>query len=161
MDIASEGAHNGEDNCPLSIIVDFIYLVHQVCPLFKGYSFLCWNFFVYQLADKFVFVRLLSTASIYRRECRQVVVVLIVCDDPQLIDWLKFPFALYVVKYTIGKGEELLVSLTAHTLALLITVCLDFGTHYEVSAHISLDSFPLPFFAIEVYSLVIDENFLY
>ena len=66
MDIASESAHDSEDDCPLAIIVDFIYLIHQGSPPFEGYSFLSRNFLVDQLTDELVFVGLLATASIYR-----------------------------------------------------------------------------------------------
>ena len=153
MDVASKGAH--------SIIVDFIDLVHQRCPLLEGYPFLHRNFLIYQLTDKLVLIRLLSTAGIYCRECWQVVVVLVVCDNSQFIDWLKLPFPLYVVEYTVGESEELFVCLTAHSFTLLVTVCLNFGTHNEVSTHIGLYSFPLPFLAIKVHGFVIDKHFLY
>ena len=83
------------------------------------------------------------------------------CDNSQFIDWLKLPFPLYIMEYTIGECKELLVSLTTHSFTLLVTVCLNFGTHHEVSAHICLYSFPLPFLAIKVHCFIVDKHFFY
>ena len=79
----------------------------------------------------------------------------------QFIDWVKPPLPIDVVEDAICKGKELLVGFTAHTLGLLIPIGLDFGAHDEMTAHVGLYGFPLPFFPIEVHRLIVDKNLFY
>ena len=74
----------------------------------------------------------------------------------QLVNWVKHPLTVDIVKDTIGKGKELFICLSTHTFALLITVGLYLRTHYEMATHICFNCLPLPLFTIEVHSFVVD-----
>ena len=82
-------------------------------------------------------------------------------DDAQLVDRLETPLSVYTMEDTVGKGKELFVGFPTQTIALLVSVGLDLRAHHEMAAHIGLDGFPLPFLAIEVHRLVVDEHLFY
>ena len=87
---------------------------------------------------------------------------MVVGDNTQLINLLEHIFpVLVLVGYAIGKSKELLISLPAHSLRLLVAIYLDLPALNEMATHIFLDASPLPFFSVcEVHTFIVDKNVL-
>ena len=116
MDIASEGTHQGENYRPFTVIVDFIHLVHERCPLLERDLLIYWNILVHQLRYQLIFVGLSSGSGIYSREGREIVIHVIMGHYTQLVDLLVHIFSVLIfMDYAIGEGEKLLIGFSAHS----------------------------------------------
>ena len=162
VDIAAECAHDCIKDGPLAVVVDLVDLVHQVGPLLEWNFLLFRHFLINQLGNKFVLIRLTATACVNGGKGRKVIVLLVVRDNTQLVYRAECRLVIYHVENTVGEGEEHSVRLSASPLLLLISVNLNLGAHYEVSAHVFAYFRPVLLLAIgEVHRLEVNQNLLY